>query len=97
MAYVIYHKNTHKIFTGRKGNRTWCTKWYAQKAAMKMNANMLGSVEPLLLVVAALLMGERIQPGQEPMYALIGAGVLLLALEGGLQVRRPQGVAATAG
>jgi chloramphenicol-sensitive protein RarD len=58
---------------------------------------LLSYVEPLLLVLAALLMGERIQPGQEPMYALIGAGVLLLALEGGLQVRRPQGVAATAG
>lgn len=58
---------------------------------------LLSYVEPLLLVVAALLMGERIQPGQESMYALIGAGVLLLALEGGLQVRRPQGVAATAG
>ncbi|MBQ0131867.1 MAG: EamA family transporter RarD, partial [Comamonas sp.] len=43
---------------------------------------LLSYVEPLLLVVAALLMGERIQPGQEPMYTLIGAGVLLLALEG---------------
>lgn len=52
MAFVIYHKNTHRIFTGRKGNRTWCTKWYAEKAAMKMNANMLGSVEPLLLVMS---------------------------------------------
>jgi len=41
---------------------------------------LLSYVEPLLLVVAALLMGERIQPGQEPMYALISAGVLLLAL-----------------
>ena len=50
---------------------------------------LLSYVEPLLLVVAALLMGERIQPGQEPMYALIGAGVALLALEGVLQLCRP--------
>ena len=50
---------------------------------------LLSYVEPLLLVAAALLMGERIQPGQEPMYALIGAGVTLLALEGAVQLRRP--------
>ncbi|MBF6630540.1 MAG: EamA family transporter RarD [Comamonas sp.] len=49
---------------------------------------LMSYVEPLLLVLAALLMGERIQPGQEPMYTLIGAGVLLLALEGALQLRR---------
>ncbi|MNT77745.1 hypothetical protein D3C72_2168910 [compost metagenome] len=49
---------------------------------------LLSYVEPMLLVVAALLMGERIQPGQELMYGLIGAGVALLALEGGLQMRR---------
>ena len=41
-----------------------------------------------LLVVAALWMGERVQPGQEPMYVLIGAGVAMLALEGALQMRR---------
>lgn len=55
---------------------------------------LLSYVEPLLLVAAALLMGERIQPGQEPMYALIGAGVALLALEGVWQMRRTP-VAAT--
>lgn len=49
---------------------------------------LLSYVEPLLLVVAALLMGERVQPGQEPMYALIGAGVAMLVLEGSMQLRR---------
>lgn len=49
---------------------------------------LLSYVEPLLLVVAALWMGERVQPGQEPMYVLIGAGVAMLALEGALQMRR---------
>lgn len=49
---------------------------------------LLSYVEPLLLVMAALWMGERIQPGQEPMYALIGAAVVLLALEGVWQMRR---------
>lgn len=55
---------------------------------------LLSYVEPLLLVLAALLMGERIQPGQEPMYVLIGAGVALLALEGVGQLRRMAPVAA---
>lgn len=50
---------------------------------------LLSYVEPMLLVLAALLMGERIQPGQEPMYVLIGAGVALLALDGAWQMRRP--------
>ena len=50
--------------------------------------------EPLLLVVAALWMGERVQPGQEPMYVLIGAGVALLALDGAWQMRRPAGARA---
>lgn len=54
---------------------------------------LLSYVEPMLLVVAALLMGERIQPGQEPMYALIGAAVALLALEGIWQMRRPAAIA----
>lgn len=57
---------------------------------------LLSYVEPMLLVVAALLMGERIQPGQEPMYVLIGAAVALLALEGALQLRRPAKVAHSA-
>lgn len=49
---------------------------------------LLSYVEPMLLVVAALLMGERIQAGQETMYVLIAAGVALLALDGALQMRR---------
>ena len=49
---------------------------------------LLSYVEPLLLVLAALLMGERVQAGQEPMYLLIGAGVAMLALEGAMQMRR---------
>lgn len=49
---------------------------------------LLSYVEPILLVVAALWMGERVQPGQEPMYALIAAGVLLLAAEGVWQLWR---------
>lgn len=57
---------------------------------------LLSYVEPMLLVGAALLMGERIQPGQEPMYTLIGAGVGLLALEGALQLRRSAKVAQSA-
>lgn len=57
---------------------------------------LLSYVEPMLLVAAALLMGERIQPGQELMYALIGAGVGLLALEGGVQMRRSAKTVASA-
>lgn len=49
---------------------------------------LLSYVEPLLLVAAALLMGERMQPGQAPMYALIGAGVALLVLEGAWKLKR---------
>ena len=49
---------------------------------------LLSYVEPLLLIVAALWMGERIQPGQEIMYVLIGSGVALLAWEGLLQMLR---------
>lgn len=49
---------------------------------------LLSYVEPLLLVAAAMVMGERIQPGQAPMYALLGTGVLVLALEGVWHMRR---------
>ena len=52
---------------------------------------LLSYVEPILLVLAALLMGERIQAGQEPMYVLIAAGVALLALDAVRQMRsQPQ-------
>ena len=49
---------------------------------------LLSYVEPVLLVVAALLVGERMQAGQEPMYVLIALGVGMLALEGVWQMRR---------
>ena len=52
---------------------------------------LLSYVEPMLLVGAALLMGERIAPEQAPMYVLIGAGVGLLVLEGAVQLRRSAG------
>lgn len=56
---------------------------------------LLSYVEPLLLVVMALLMGERITPGQAPMYTLIAAAVLLLALDAGLSLRRRARATAT--
>ena len=43
---------------------------------------LLSYVEPVLLALAALWMGERILAAQAPMYGLIGLGVALLALEG---------------
>ncbi len=48
---------------------------------------MLSYVEPVLLVAAALLLGERIQPGQEAMYLLIAAAVAVMAFEGLWQLR----------
>ncbi len=52
---------------------------------------MLSYVEPVLLVLAALLLGERLEPGQGPMYVLIGAAVLVMALEGLWQLRNRPG------
>ena len=49
---------------------------------------LLSYVEPVLLVLAALWMGERMLAAQAPMYGLIGLGVGLLALEGALGLRR---------
>lgn len=49
---------------------------------------MLSYVEPILLVLAALLLGERMAPGQEPMYVLIGAAVAVMAAEGLWEMRR---------
>lgn len=51
---------------------------------------LLSYVEPMLLVCAALLMGERMLSGQWPMYAAILAAVVLLCAEGLQQVRRWQ-------
>ena len=43
---------------------------------------LLSYVEPVLLVVAALLLGESMAPGQWPTYALIFAAVGVLVLDG---------------
>lgn len=43
---------------------------------------LLGYVEPVLLVVVSLLLGERIQPGEWLTYIPIWAAVLVLVLEG---------------
>lgn len=49
---------------------------------------LLSYVEPVLMAVVALLLGERVQPGQEVMYALVAAAVLMLAVQGVLQLRK---------
>jgi chloramphenicol-sensitive protein RarD len=43
---------------------------------------LLSYVEPVLLVIVALLLGESLAPGQWPTYALIFAAVLVLVLDG---------------
>ena len=43
---------------------------------------LLSYVEPVLLVVVALMLGESLAPGQWPTYALIFAAVLVLVLDG---------------
>lgn len=49
---------------------------------------LLSYVEPVLLVVVALLLGERVQAAQWPTYGLIFAAVACLMLEGVVQVRQ---------
>lgn len=51
---------------------------------------LLGYVEPALLVVVAVLIGERIAANQWPTYLAIWAAVALLAAEGWQQWRRSQ-------
>jgi chloramphenicol-sensitive protein RarD len=79
--------------------------WSALALALYMTASrllplglfgLLSYVEPVLLVVAALLMGERMQTGQAPMYFLIASGVVLLALEGVVQMCRSKVAGVTA-
>jgi len=54
---------------------------------------LLTYVEPVLLMLAALLLGESVQHGQWPTYVAIWLAVALLALEGVLRLRsRPAGV-----
>lgn len=49
---------------------------------------LLTYVEPVLLMLAALLLGESVGQGQWPTYIAIWIAVALLALEGGLKLRR---------
>jgi len=49
---------------------------------------LLTYVEPVLLMLAALLLGESVGPGQWPTYIAIWIAVALLALEGGMKLRR---------
>lgn len=48
---------------------------------------LLSYVEPVLLVLAALLLGERLEAGQWPTYGFVMAAVALLALEAAFTVR----------
>ena len=43
---------------------------------------LLSYVEPVLLVLVALLLGESLQPGQGPTYALVFAAIAVLLAEG---------------
>lgn len=49
---------------------------------------LLTYVEPVLLVVVALALGESLAPGQWPLYALVFAAVALLVLDGGIRLAR---------
>lgn len=49
---------------------------------------LLSYVEPALLVVASLLMGERIAPGEWFTYGAIWAAVLMLVVGGAVELRR---------
>jgi len=49
---------------------------------------LLTYVEPVLLVLVALLLGESLAPGQWPLYALVFAAVALLVLDGGVRLAR---------
>lgn len=50
---------------------------------------LLSYVEPILLVLAALLLGERISSAQWPTYIPIFAAVSVLVLDGALRMRAP--------
>ena len=49
---------------------------------------LLSYVEPILLVLVALLLGESLAPGQWPLYALVFAAVALLVLDGARRLTR---------
>lgn len=48
---------------------------------------LLSYVEPILLLGVSWWLGERIQPGQEPLYWLIAGSVCVLAAQGVLRLR----------
>ena len=49
---------------------------------------LLGYVEPVLLVLVSLLLGERMQPNEAPTYLLVFCAVLLLAVGGLIRAKR---------
>lgn len=49
---------------------------------------LLSYVEPVLLVLVALLLGESLQPGQGPTYALVFAAIAVLLAEGVFRLLR---------
>ena len=58
---------------------------------------LLSYVEPVLLVLVALLLGESLAPGQWPTYAFVFAAVGVLVLEGVWRLwHTPQALAQTA-
>ena len=61
---------------------------YASKALTFSLFGLLSYVEPVLLAVAAMLLGEVIQAEEWPTYIFIWMAVCLLAVEGVLIVRR---------
>lgn len=61
---------------------------YASKALTFSLFGLLSYVEPVLLAVAAMLLGEVIQAKEWPTYIFIWMAVCLLAVEGVLIVRR---------
>jgi chloramphenicol-sensitive protein RarD len=52
---------------------------------------LLSYVEPVLLALVALLLGESIQPGQWPTYGPIFAAVGVLVVDGALRLRQARG------
>src|SRR3990167_2339299 len=49
---------------------------------------LLTYVEPVLLVLVALVLGESVAPGQQPLYGLVFAAVAVLVADGAAQVLR---------
>lgn len=53
---------------------------------------LLSYIEPALLMVAALLIGETIAPGEFPLYIAIWLAILLVVIDGIRQIRRTRSV-----